>query len=557
MDSFSFFLISIGGRSHAILFLFGIDAFFNAVYTNLSNGLYVEKEVSMMKILLVVILLICVDTTYNFKFTYLYKVIANMEFTAREYSLRKFSSASLDWLDDPEHSIEKQRSAMDIGLAHLGSLIHPISTIIDTSITTLVMIAPVFWDLGWSSVFLISSNLLFFWFYMRPMQRQIDIDKEIDSAKRKKERKELNQSYYLYRERIIHGQKDYSDLIGNTGLLHYYLRLKYQLFYLIRTSFPSVVQYALFALAIRQGNFGSASIILRNKSSISQLLNNLVHLEKELTTYTTEIQPLLDLLNSIKSAEDLVSWEAEPENLEQFDLRMFNILEISNISLRRGNFHLNQSDKLNISLEDRERILVCGDSGFGKTTFLKLLAGFYADAKVLVKLDDLKLNSMGHFISSRSFNQTQQEHIELNTSWLRFITNDLSVDKKLVERIINWVQLKTRINSEQIGGVLSDGEKTRLLLAQSLYRAVICENRILIMDEPDRGLSDSMAFEILSTIFNEFPGCIFITLHRDRCLGGEIKTLCPNCDVQIQAQWVGLPFTQKIIFETSGKFIVG
>ena len=128
-------------------------------------------------------------------------------------------------------------------------------------------------------------------------------------------------------------------------------------------------------------------------------------------------------------------------------------------------------------------------------------------------------------------------------------------EEERVWRFLRLLEIDTFVR-ESLGGQLhlpvenrlSGGQKTRLLLARALNRAEQRQSRLLILDEPDRGLPSETTCRIVKNIVRWFrpKGILLLTLQDDRVREeiplhqvvhiecGRIRILPPNV---LQKDW--------------------
>ena len=168
-------------------------------------------------------------------------------------------------------------------------------------------------------------------------------------------------------------------------------------------------------------------------------------------------------------------------------------------------------------------ILITGDSGKGKTTYLHILAGLLkpTTGKILIDGTDIVALSEGkndkfrgqniglvfqksHFISSL----TVLENLEM-ASWLATGKKHTKRAKKLLE------QLGIENQAEKLPSQLSIGQQQRV----SIARALMNEPKVLLADEPTSSLDDKNAdnvIELLESLSKEYKAALIIVTHDSR-----------------------------------------
>lgn len=177
---------------------------------------------------------------------------------------------------------------------------------------------------------------------------------------------------------------------------------------------------------------------------------------------------------------------------------------------------------LKINIENGTFLIVTGESGCGKTSLLKILAGlikpengkiivnnqWWFDSKKKINLETSKRNIGFAFQDYVLFpNMTVYENINFG-----------SKDKKLSEKLIDEMDLKELAN--RLPAKLSGGQKQRVALARAIAR----KSKLLLLDEPMSALDDNMRYKmqnILKQYYYKYkPTIVMITHNID-----EIKKL--------------------------------
>ena len=155
--------------------------------------------------------------------------------------------------------------------------------------------------------------------------------------------------------------------------------------------------------------------------------------------------------------------------------------------------------KLNFSLKKGEIISFIGESGSGKTTFLKCLAGLENIDSGLIKLNGRILNDHNKFLDAnqRKIGFVFQDnplfpHLNLLEN-IKFNLNKVDDDElfKLL-KLTALIGLENRYPHE-----LSGGEKQRVCIARSLIR----KPDLLLLDEPFSNLDSNIKTKIKDEIY--------------------------------------------------------
>lgn len=168
-------------------------------------------------------------------------------------------------------------------------------------------------------------------------------------------------------------------------------------------------------------------------------------------------------------------------------------------------------------------LLITGDSGRGKTTYLHLLAGLLQpksgeiiiDKTDLVSLSEKKTDryrgknigvvfQKSYFIAAL----TVLENLQM-ASWLATGKKHTKRAKKLLE------QLGIENQASKLPAQLSIGQQQRV----SIARALMNEPKVLLADEPTSSLDDKNAekvIELLTSLSKEYKAALLIVTHDGR-----------------------------------------
>src|SRR4051812_15855427 len=140
--------------------------------------------------------------------------------------------------------------------------------------------------------------------------------------------------------------------------------------------------------------------------------------------------------------------------------------------------------EIDFALRDGEFMTVLGPSGSGKTTVLRLIGGLVRPTRGMILLDGQDISAMP--INRRPFNTVFQDY-----ALFPHLTVEGNVGYGLKVRGVAKAEVRKRVAAtlslvalDSFGGrypsQLSGGQQQRVALA----RAIICEPRLILLDEP-------------------------------------------------------------------------
>lgn len=175
-------------------------------------------------------------------------------------------------------------------------------------------------------------------------------------------------------------------------------------------------------------------------------------------------------------------------------------LEINNLRL-----HLPESrnlSKFDFNISPKERVLIMGRSGLGKSTLLKCIAGHWPYASGLIKrpLDLTIIPQKPYFPISTLRNSLLYPHLEATVT-------DEEIKRVLKECALEHLQTKLD-ETHDWNAVLSLGEQQRLNFA----RVIISKANWIILDEPTASMDKALESQLFNVLFKELPEATILTI---------------------------------------------
>ena len=179
-------------------------------------------------------------------------------------------------------------------------------------------------------------------------------------------------------------------------------------------------------------------------------------------------------------------------------------------------------DNIDLTITRGERIACIGESGSGKTTFLKILHGLYDSAHAQIRFDDGE-HMLTNFADIALETMLVPQEPEVFSSTVKEnITLGLGYSKEEVSNVIDMAQftdvvaqlpkgLRSVINEKGVN--LSGGQKQRLALARAILFAR--EKEIILLDESTSSVDPENEALIYKKLLAAFEGkTILASIHK-------------------------------------------
>ena len=157
-----------------------------------------------------------------------------------------------------------------------------------------------------------------------------------------------------------------------------------------------------------------------------------------------------------------------------------------------------------LNINSGESLLVLGESGVGKTTFIQILAGLLKPSSGSLELNSINYSSL----SSKKMDEFRGKNIGMIFQSPHFVRNisiienlllslhlsNQKLDKEYAEDVLSQIGLVEKMNS--LPDELSQGEQQRAAIAL----AVIKNPDLILADEPTSSLDDTNCQKIISLL---------------------------------------------------------
>ena len=217
---------------------------------------------------------------------------------------------------------------------------------------------------------------------------------------------------------------------------------------------------------------------------------------------------------SIKIFENITQYY-DPEVLDQ-KFKLDNEIIVKDLSYSYGDKQILKN--VNLRIDNKDKVLIFGQSGTGKTTFVNTLSQNSNDYKGHIFYDNISLKDIDHesFVSNVGY--VRQEHFIFEDSIKNNIILDKPFDKDKFISVLkqsvlyDWIKTLELKESHELldnGSNISGGQRQRVNIARELYQ----DKEMIIFDEPSSSLDDYTSSKIYETIRN-LDKTVIVISHR-------------------------------------------
>jgi ABC-type bacteriocin/lantibiotic exporter with double-glycine peptidase domain len=191
---------------------------------------------------------------------------------------------------------------------------------------------------------------------------------------------------------------------------------------------------------------------------------------------------IYDLLTSLHKVGEVTDMELEPDGgfaLTEEGCSQGISIEIQNLTFKYEGYQKPILNDLNLMIHPGEKLGITGTAGGGKSSLVKLLAGFYANYSGNIKLNNIRLQEIDRGTLHRWVGECMSTETIFSGSIQDNITLGREIEDKQLLSILTQVGLDSYIDRLPAGlntELLPEGKRTsqniisRILLARALVR---------------------------------------------------------------------------------------
>lgn len=210
--------------------------------------------------------------------------------------------------------------------------------------------------------------------------------------------------------------------------------------------------------------------------------------------------------NVYRRINDLIIMRCDEKIISEEEIKGDIIFD--NVSYSHNGVN-NIFERVSFKINYGSKFLIYGDSGYGKSSIMKILLKYLEDYKGNILIDGVDIKDIDSSVIQNSFTYVSQNSYLINDTLKNNILYDRNISEKDYSEIIKLCNLEKLIHSkpnrgefiiEDNGFNISGGERQKIILARSLLK----ESNFIILDEALSEVDFFEEKEILNRIFEKY-----------------------------------------------------
>lgn len=302
-------------------------------------------------------------------------------------------------------------------------------------------------------------------------------------------------------------KKDNFDfaLEKNNTLVEHYLKSRENHFKVIKRQFIQLIGFKVVITACLL--FIGGYLVLNQRMNIGQFVAAeiiIILIISSVEKLIIGLESIYDILTSIEKIGQIVDLKIEQTTTKEPDFCFTNIsLEAENLSFQFPGSTDYVLEKINLKIEQSEKIYLEGPNGSGKTTLLRILAGFMQPSigSLFINDDSYRKINLNHYQSQigtiiqgeTPFEGTVLENITFNNPLIPYEDLKWAIESVKLGPFIKSLPdgLDTKIFPE--GRQLSSSNAQKIILA----RSIVNKPKIVFYEDPIEKMDEDAANEII------------------------------------------------------------
>lgn len=233
-------------------------------------------------------------------------------------------------------------------------------------------------------------------------------------------------------------------------------------------------------------------------------------------------QELVRFQTDYAGVADIEAADVRPPNVTPIpaDWREIRVRDLSFAYTGGGENRPSGLKDVALTFRRGQRIALIGESGSGKSTAMRLLAGLYQPDRVSFAIDGQEREDLRHLGPVATLIPQEPEIFE--STFAHNITLGLGYEEHEVARAVALAELQSIVARlpqgletpiEERGTNLSGGQRQRLALARGILAAR--QSGLIMLDEPTSSLDPATEARLYDALLGEFPdACVVSSIHR-------------------------------------------